>query len=64
MTVSSRWRDVNPDVIAFDQVTGCAAEVREFKTELREKKPDGITARYDPPLSPLPSLPPRLTAPA
>ena len=49
VTASSRWRDVNPDVIAFDQVTGCAAEVREFKTELREKKPDGTTARYDPP---------------
>lgn len=49
VTASSRWRDVNPDVIAFGQVTGCAAEVREFKTELREKKPDGTTARYDPP---------------
>lgn len=49
VTASSRWRDVNPDVIAFDQVTGCVAEVREFKTELREKKPDGTTARYDPP---------------
>lgn len=38
---SSQWRNENPDVINFSQVTGCQTEIREFKTELKGKDSEG-----------------------
>ena len=49
VTASSRWRDLNPDVIALDQVTGCAAEVRETRSEIWDQGPDGKRVHFDPP---------------
>ncbi len=49
VTTSSRWRDINPDVVDFSQVTGCAAEVRETKTEIWDEGPDGKRVHFDPP---------------
>ena len=46
---SSRWRSENPDVMTYDQVTGCDIEVRENRTEIRRELPDGKRESYDPP---------------
>lgn len=46
---SSRWRSENPDVMTYNQVTGCDIEVRENRTEIRRELPDGKHESYDPP---------------
>jgi hypothetical protein len=48
-TSSGRWKNENPDVIAFSQVTGCRSEVRESKSEIKMKKSDGTEVSYNPP---------------
>lgn len=49
VTRNSRWRDANPDVLDFSQVTGCDTEVRESRTELHWKDKEGKSQSYDPP---------------
>ena len=49
VTSVSRWRDANPDVLDFSQVTGCDTETRESRTELHWKDKDGEQHSYDPP---------------
>lgn len=49
VTRSSRWREANPDVLDFSQVTGCDTEIRESRTELHWKDSDGEEHDYDPP---------------
>ena len=49
VTSSSRWRDVNPDVMDFSQVTGCDSEVRETRTEIYRENSEGHRESYDPP---------------
>lgn len=49
VTRSSRWRDANPDVLDFSQVTGCDTETRETRTELRWEDSEGKKQSYDPP---------------
>ena len=46
---SSRWRDENPDVIDFSQVTGCEIDVRENRSEIKKENEDGTKSSYDPP---------------
>lgn len=46
---SSQWRNENPDVINFSQVTGCQTEIREFKTELKGKDSEGKEISFSPP---------------
>lgn len=46
---SSRWRDANPDVMDFSQVTGCDSEVRETRTEIYRENSEGHRESYDPP---------------
>lgn len=46
---SSSWREDNPDVIDFAQVTGCTMEVDEDKTELKREDADGKEVSYVPP---------------
>ncbi len=49
VTTTSRWRDANPDVLDFTQVTGCETETRETRTELYWKDKDGKQQSYSPP---------------
>ncbi|MGI6076893.1 MAG: DUF4428 domain-containing protein [Fastidiosipilaceae bacterium] len=49
VTSSSRWREENPDVIPFSQVTNCSKEIRESKTEIKRKGKDGKEISYNPP---------------
>lgn len=45
----SQWRDSNPDVIDYAQVTGCTIDVRETKTEIERELEDGTRESYNPP---------------
>ena len=49
VTYSNRWRDENPDVIDFSQVTGCDIDVRESRTEIKKENEDGTKVSYNPP---------------
>lgn len=49
VTKSNHWQNENPDVIAFDQVTGCQTEIEEIREELWRKNEDGGLVRYNPP---------------
>ena len=49
VTSSSRWRDANPDVMDFSQVTGCDSEVRETRTEIYRENSEGHRESYEPP---------------
>lgn len=49
ITSSSRWRDANPDVLDFSQVTGCDTEIRETRTEAYRRTDDGDEVSYEPP---------------
>ena len=46
---SSNWRQDNPDLIEFAQVTGCNQEVAETKTELYRTNAEGEKVSYNPP---------------
>ena len=48
VTSSSNFRNSNPDVLDFSQVTGCNIDVQESKSEIRKKLPDGKTESYNP----------------
>ena len=43
------WRDANPDILDFSQVTGCNVDVRENRNEMYKEGPDGTQVSYDPP---------------
>ena len=45
----SGWREANPDIIDFSQVTGCIVDVRETRTEIERELEDGTSVSYDPP---------------
>lgn len=49
VTSSSRWRDLNPDVLDFSQVTGCDSEIRETRREIYREGFEGERESYDPP---------------
>ena len=49
VTSDRNWRDTNPDVIKFSQVTGCDYSVKETKTELKREDKDGNKVSYNPP---------------
>ena len=49
VTSSGNWRGSNPDVIDFNQVTGCDIEVKERRTELKQEDEEGKKVSYDPP---------------
>lgn len=49
LTGSSNWRQDNPDVIAFAQVTGCETEVKETKTEVKREDAEGKKVSFNPP---------------
>ena len=43
------WRDVNPDVMDFTQITGCDLDIDENRSELKRRDADGNTVSYNPP---------------
>ena len=43
------WREANPDIFDFSQVTGCDYEVEENRKEIRTTNADGRSVSYDPP---------------
>ena len=49
ITSSRRYKDGNPDLLAFSQVTGCAVDIDEDKKELKRKTADGKEESYVPP---------------
>lgn len=49
VTSSSRWQKENPDVMSFKQVTGCQTEIRESKTEIKQKDKEGKEVSFSPP---------------
>ena len=46
---SSNFLEVNPDVLSFDQVTGCEIEIPETRHEIRRRDPAGNSVRCRPP---------------
>lgn len=44
-----RYKDHNPDILTFDQVTGCTVTVNESKDEIKRELPDGKEESYNPP---------------
>ena len=49
VTSSSRWQNENPDIIEFAKVTGCQTEIRESRTEIKRKTPEGEEVSFVPP---------------
>ena len=49
VTSSGRWKNENPDVIPFSQITGCETDIVESKTEQKTKDKDGNSISYVPP---------------
>lgn len=45
----ARYKEDNPDLLTFDQVTGAAVVIDENKTELKREMPDGKKESYSPP---------------
>lgn len=45
----SRWREQNPDVLDFSQVTGCQTRIDENRTEIKRKDREGKEVSYNPP---------------
>jgi uncharacterized CHY-type Zn-finger protein len=46
---SNSYKAENPDILTFDQVTGCTVRVEESKSEEYLDKPDGTHESYQPP---------------
>ena len=48
VTDSRNWKDENPDVIDFSDVTGCDVDVDESRRELYHKNAEGKSVSYEP----------------
>ena len=48
VTNSSRWQKENPDIIKYDQVTGCDFEIKEDVTEAKRENSEGEEVSYIP----------------
>ena len=49
VTSSSDIIKANPDVLSFDQATGCSLDVDERRSEMMRKDPSGKSVSYNPP---------------
>lgn len=49
VTSAHNLAEANPDVLDFTQATGCNLEVKENRTELKQKDKDGKQVSYNPP---------------
>lgn len=45
----ARYKENNPDILTFDQVTGCTVTLEEDRDEIKRKLPDGKEESYQPP---------------
>ena len=43
-----QWREENPDVLSFDQVTGCVVDIDESEREEMQDGPDNKKVSYEP----------------
>lgn len=48
-TRSSRWKNENPDIIDFSQVTGCNLDIDESQDEIYRTNAEGERESYNPP---------------
>ena len=48
VTTASNWRDENPDLISFSQVTGVDTDIHENKTEIYYEDEEGNSKSYNP----------------
>ena len=48
-TRSRNWRNENPDVMDFSQVTGCTLDIDESRHELKREDSEGNEVSYNPP---------------
>lgn len=48
VTDSKNWKDQNPDVIDFADVTGCDLDIDESRTEIYHKNAEGKQVSYEP----------------
>ena len=49
VTSSRKYKEENPDLIEFAQVTGCILDIEEHKSEIKRKGADGKDESYNPP---------------
>ena len=49
VTNSGKWQEANPDVLDFSQLTGCDLEIKENRSELKQKDSEGKQVSYNPP---------------
>ena len=49
VTASRKYKDENPDLIEFNQVSGCTLDIDENKTEIKREGADGKQVSYNPP---------------
>lgn len=49
VTSARDWREANPDVLDFADVTGCRLDIDEKRDELTYEDADGKEVRYNPP---------------
>lgn len=49
VTRSKKFKEENPDVFSFSQVTGCDPDIDENLTEIRRELEDGRRVSYEPP---------------
>ena len=49
VTSSSKLLEANPDILTYDQVTGCSLDIDESKHELKTQDQEGKSVSYDPP---------------
>ena len=48
VTSASNWRNANPDLISFSQVTGVNTDIQENKTEIYYEDEEGNSKSYNP----------------
>ena len=48
VTNESKWREANPDILKFSQVTGCDIDIRENKDEIFDRDKDGNQVSFNP----------------
>jgi len=49
VTSSRKYRDGNPDIVEFSQVTGCILDMQENKREVKRKNAEGKEESFNPP---------------
>jgi protein-arginine kinase activator protein McsA len=48
VTKESKWREANPDILKFSQVTGCDIDIKENKDEIYDRDSAGNQVSFNP----------------